>query len=910
MPAVVFRLRTFSAIPEPLPPTALRLERMARISIDGREYEVRDGDNLLAVALSLGLELPYFCWHPALGSVGACRQCAVTQYANAEDSRGRITMACMTPVQDGDRFAMEDTGSRDFRRAVIEWLMTNHPHDCPVCDEGGECHLQDMTVMTGHVYRRYRFQKRTHLSQDLGPFVAHEMNRCIACYRCVRFYRGYAGGTDLDVFAARNQVYFGRATDGVLESPFSGNLVEVCPTGVFTDKTLQQHYARKWDLQSAPSVCAHCGLGCNTLVGERYGKVRRISNRYHPAVNGYFICDRGRFGYDHLNVPERIRMPRLDGKDVDGTRALGAIEGTRLVGIGSPRATLETNHALRALVGSGHFSAGLGEAELALTQQALALLVAPPARRFTLAEAEKADAVIVLGEDLEQTAPRLALALRQAVHQPAQLRAETLEVPPWQDQAVRDAVPDASTPLFVLSPMPTTLDGLASAVVRAAPTDVAALARAIARHIDSQAPPGREPGVGTDMVQAAAAVLKSAERPLVVTGTMQGSTTVLAAAADLARALAKGHPDAGFICAVPECNTIGAALLGGLSVEAVLAQVARGEADTVIVAENDLYRRVPETVIAAALATSPRVIALDVLANDTTAMAQVVLPAAGFAEATGTVINSEGRAQRRFAAFVTAGDIRPGWRWLSAVGQHLGRPGCTDLAALHAELAAQFPALARIAAAASGETRPASPRPVPRQSLRFSGRTAMFAHQTMFEPPPPADTDAPLAFSMEGEVRQPPAGLEPRYWKPGWNSPQALVFYQREVNGPVRTGEAGVLLFDAAPAGAEYGEVADRAPVPLTAVPVHHLFGSEELSAHAPGIASLAPAPCAYMHQDTARRAGLSAGDPVTIVIGDMRVVLPVCCRELARDVVGIPVGMGVLRGVALPAPARVERVS
>ena len=139
--------------------------------------------------------------------------------------------------------------------------MINHPHDCPVCDEGGECHLQDMTVMTGHNYRRYKFRKKTYRNQYLGPFVNHEMNRCIQCYRCVRFYRDYAGGKDFDVFGSQNRIYFGRYQDGPLESVFSGNLVEVCPTGVFTDKTLKKHYTRKWDLQSAPSICSFCGVG-------------------------------------------------------------------------------------------------------------------------------------------------------------------------------------------------------------------------------------------------------------------------------------------------------------------------------------------------------------------------------------------------------------------------------------------------------------------------------------------------------------------------------------------------------------------------------------------------------------------------------------------------------------------------
>ena len=172
---------------------------MATIHVDGKSYEVNGSENLLQACLSLGIDIPYFCWHPSLGSVGSCRQCAVTQYANAEDTRGRLVMSCMTPASDNTFISIEDKEATEFRASIVEFLMTNHPHDCPVCEEGGHCHLQDMTVMTQHDRRRYRFTKRTHHNQELGSFIAHEMNRCIACYRCVRYYNDYAGGTDFGV---------------------------------------------------------------------------------------------------------------------------------------------------------------------------------------------------------------------------------------------------------------------------------------------------------------------------------------------------------------------------------------------------------------------------------------------------------------------------------------------------------------------------------------------------------------------------------------------------------------------------------------------------------------------------------------------------------------------------------------
>ena len=284
---------------------------MVKITIDGINYEVKLGKNLLETCLSLGIDVPHFCYHPALGSVGACRLCAVKKFFDPNDEKGRIVMSCMEPVVDGLRVSVEHPDARSFRASVIESLMLNHPHDCPVCDEGGECHLQDMTIMTGHTYRRYDFPKRTYINQELGPFIDHEMNRCIQCYRCVRYYRDYAGGKDLNVFASRNQVYFGRHKDGDLENEFSGNLVEVCPTGVFTDKTLKEHYTRKWDLTSAPSVCQHCSVGCNIIASERYGSLRRIMSRYNGAVNGYFICDRGRYGYEFVNDERRLKRAKI-----------------------------------------------------------------------------------------------------------------------------------------------------------------------------------------------------------------------------------------------------------------------------------------------------------------------------------------------------------------------------------------------------------------------------------------------------------------------------------------------------------------------------------------------------------------------------------------------------------------------
>lgn len=516
------------------------------IHIDNRPYPAKDGENLLQECLSLGFNLPYFCWHPALGSVGACRQCAIKQFKNEEDKRGKIVMACMTAAKDGIRISIDDPEARGFRASVAEWLMVNHPHDCPVCDEGGECHLQDMTVMNGHVYRRYHGRKRTFHNQDLGPLVNHEMNRCIQCYRCTRFYRDYAGGRDLDALMLRNQVYFGRHQDGVLESEFSGNLVEVCPTGVFTDKTLKQHYTRKWDLQTAPSVCVHCALGCNTIPGERYGTLRRIRNRFNGAVNGYFLCDRGRYGYEFVNSGRRIRQSLLRKHGTaplqlaskgDALQRLGEIlsSGSRAIGIGSPRASIEANFALRTLVGPDQFYLGLSERNSRLLASILDILKKGPARTPSLHEVELADAVLVLDEDVANTAPRLGLALRQAVRRQPEKMAKKIGIPLWNDHAVREAMQEERGPLFIAAMADTRIDDIATRTFRGPPDELGRLGFAVAHALDPAAP--QVPGLSRTMQALAdtiAQTLKAAERPLIISGMGCGDEAVVEAAANVA----------------------------------------------------------------------------------------------------------------------------------------------------------------------------------------------------------------------------------------------------------------------------------------------------------------------------------------------------------------------------------------
>jgi NADH-quinone oxidoreductase subunit G len=888
---------------------------MAQIHIDGRLYFADPSDNLLRACLAHGLDLPYFCWHPALGSVGACRQCAVKQFANSEDTTGRIVMACMTPAKDQMRISIADAQAAEFRASVIEWMMTNHPHDCPVCEEGGECHLQDMTVMTGHAYRRYRFSKRTHRNQYLGPFIKHEMNRCIACYRCVRFYRDYAGGADLDVQGAHNNVYFGRDADGVLESEFAGNLVEVCPTGVFTDKTLSAAYNRKWDMRSVPSVCAHCGVGCNIFASARAGQVRRILNRFNGAVNGHFLCDRGRFGYGFANAENRPRRAFVrEQGDLAPETALArftqACAGGRIIGIGSPRASLEANFALRALVGPEAFHAGIAAPEA----QCLAAILA--ARRSgvktpVLPELENADAVLVLGEDIASTAPRVALALRQTALAQAQKIAARLKIEPWQDAAVREAAGDARAPFFIAAPMVTRLDDLATEHFHAAPDDIARLGFAICHELDAGAPAVE----GLDQATQARAsriaqTLLEAERPLIFSGCQLGNASVLRAAAFIARALSKAGRAPAAYFAVPECNSLGLAMLQPGSVGDALEAVAAGSVAAVLVLENDLYRRADRASVDALFAGT-RVIALDHMATPTTAKAAMVFPCANFAECEGSYVSAEGRAQCAYPAVMPAQDVRPAWHWLRDMLRARERDpqaGWRGFDAVVQALSAALPEFAALPEAApAGNFRVAGAR-IRSQPHRYSGRTALDAAHEMHEPPPVVLPDAPFSTTMEGYYGPMPAALLPFAWAPGWNSGQSLHKFQDETGLALRGGDAGVLL-PATPGGAI---APGMVPTTFARIPGRFLvlacppvFGGEEMSAQSPSIAERAPPPCVFLNPADAQALGAQAGGPLDIVLNAAKLRLQLA---LAPE---LPEGLAVvsLASPVLPAWAVLRRV-
>jgi NADH-quinone oxidoreductase subunit G len=612
---------------------------MPKLIIDDITVEVAEGVSVLEAAQSVGIPIPHFCWHPALGKAGACRVCAVKMLDGPVKG---IQMSCMLPAQDGMVVSTTDEEAMAMRRQVIEWLMINHPHDCPVCDEGGECQLQDFTIAGGHGLRRYTGKKRTHVNQYLGTQIEHEMNRCIQCYRCVRFYQEFAGGTDFGVMGSAQRIYYGRVDDGQLQSPFSGNLVDLCPTGVFTDKTARFR-ARYWDYDMAPSVCPHCSLGCNTMPVARYRELLKIVARRNDAVNGWFLCDRGRFSNSAVNDPARPRSPLVDERVVDWEEALdnllsriieiGEVYGQEsLAVVGSSRLSMEAAsllHVLSESINAGTLCYFDSEQEAEGTLAAISYM--NEANSASMKDVEAADLIVIIGYDLIKDGPMMALAVRQAWRKGAQIYLVENNSMPEEPQESQG---------------------------QKAPKDLPFQWKSVAAFADI--------------------TLGQAENPVIICGSGDKGFK------DMVQILKSG---AKLACLLGGPNGFGAGLLSVEHKATTLSRaIAEGKVKGVIAVEADIPADLLQGISFIA--------ALDWQITDTVKAAKIVLPTTAWVEMDGTYLNNEGRAQRfkkvmnpglpikgldasmhpprQHTTVVPGGDVRPAWKIVVEIIKRLG----------------------------------------------------------------------------------------------------------------------------------------------------------------------------------------------------------------------------------------------
>lgn len=848
---------------------------MAVITIDNKQYEVDQHKNLLETAISLGLDVPYFCWHPGLGSVGSCRLCAVQQMSDENDTTGRTVMACMTPCKDASRFSVAHPIAKDFRASVVEWLMTNHPHDCPVCDEGGECHLQDMTQMSGHNYRNYRFQKRTYQNQNLGPFINHEMNRCISCYRCVRYYKDVAGGTDLGAFKSSGKVYFGRFSEGDLSSEFSGNLVEVCPTGVFTDKTYHQHYVRKWDLSTSPSLCQLCGVGCNIAIGERSGILRRVQNRYHNDINGFFICDRGRFGHDYANSDRRLKKYWLKThgtlKEVGSDVALSTIKDViaksfNVIGIGSGQASLEANFMLKRLVGENNFYDATLSHERSAINEAIFTLDEGLTEPATLKHIREADAVLIIGEDLTNTAPIMALAIRQAAVAFKQRKSKAeLNIDTWNDAAVRDYARGDLLPVLSINAQASGLDNICQQKVLVHPWQMGPILNALEDALNDKTISVSLPPETMAFINSAKSLLSAAKNPVIIAGTSLGDADLIKSAKNISWALSRVN-EARLSLVVPESNTVGLKLLKPRDLLKTPYVTQKEPVDVAIVLEQDLKWRIGSKAFSALCQNIKYLIVLDNLDHDILNIADAVIPTLTFLESSGSFISSEGRLQRFFGA-AAPDHIKSSFHILAILsGLEKSMASIDDaIPALANELKIDeqtFNKLYEHQFRILGQK-------IPRQSSEASGRTALKAYINIHEQKPPSDPDSPLSYSMEGARKKIPLPLISSSWAPKWNSVQASFKTILSPEAQVQDAFGGVRLFgkketSAPKTHASPPKKAQEAPH-FYVVPRHNIFASFSDARFSKSLSSRMPKVEAEISPSDASKLGFVDFAPIVI---------------------------------------------
>lgn len=667
---------------------------MPRIVIDGRSTEVAAGTKVIRAAEELGIYIPRLCYHPALGSAGACRLCAVSFL---EGPVKGLLMSCMVEAKEGMVVSTQHPDAVEFRRQVMEWLMMNHPHDCPVCDEGGHCVLQEMTVAGGHSIRRYPGAKRTYHDQDLGPLIQHEMNRCIHCWRCRRFYQDYSGYKDLGVMGLASRTYFGKAAEGPLESPFSGNLIDICPTGVFTDKP-SRFKARRWECRRVPSVCIHCSLGCSTVVNARYREVLRIEAGQNPQVNGCFICDRGRYGFDFANHPQRPRQPLVEGRPSSWQEALGraggllqetiARHGAHSVAlVASARASLESLGAL-SLFSQTH---GLPKPFLWMEREQLEcarLVLEGQDLLLNMSQVQEADTVLALEVDPTQEAPMLGLALRQAWRRGGWVGVvdpRGVEMPhPFHHMAL----PHQEVP------------GLLECLSGKAPAGGAVGSR----------PRG--------FLEAWQKALERGKRPAIACGTMLGGAACLERGMELARLLRQEKGWGGLFPVLAGANSLGAAaLLGSESrgLEDLLERIRGGGIKAMLLVETDpLFAFWGKAELKQAFQRLELLLVLDYLPSEAAELARILLPSMTPFETSCFFLNNEARLQearavhqggfpifqlleeghppRVFWPEIPGGNSRAAWEALAGLSETLGKSmGFSDLQGLREILQERFP---------------------------------------------------------------------------------------------------------------------------------------------------------------------------------------------------------------------------
>ena len=641
------------------------MQDLVSITVDGQTWQVPKGTLLWEACKSQGIDIPIFCYHTKLGPVGACRTCLV----EIEGMSKGPTTACSTPVADGMVVSTRSPVVAKAQRGIFDFLLANHPLDCPICDRGGECPLQDQSFAYGPGTSRYIEPKRHHVKPIvLGPTIALDRERCVLCWRCVRFTAEIAEDKSIVLLDRGEHTVVGTFQDEPYVSNFSGNVVELCPVGALTSRK-QRFNFRPWELQNRPSVCPHCAFGCNLNVSIRKNdEVIRFLSRDNPEVDDSWLCDRGRYDYEFVNSPDRVTAPMLRRGDafvqVPWDEAFQFIAGRlatvveesgpdTVVGVASPRLTNEDlfvfKRFMNAVVGSvqvDHFP----RPQLELAGDGETALETLNSLNASISSLDEARTIVLLGADPSLREPVMELRLRKAVNK-------------------------HGARLVVINSDEIPLTGKAEARLTYPAGRLADMAHSLLSSLTGGDAPD-------DVGNVVATYLTEGPVAIVYDDRLDGVTDkngALVAIGDLAAALGE-RVSVGVLPLLDAANSLGARDLGvlplggwgGSAVDRLLGPDSQVRAAFVLGA--NLARDIPAPETDRRLEQLDLLVVNELFLTETARLADVVLPAASFAEKLGTFTNSERRIQMVRNIVPTPGVARADWEILVDLSQYTDRP--------------------------------------------------------------------------------------------------------------------------------------------------------------------------------------------------------------------------------------------
>jgi NADH-quinone oxidoreductase subunit G len=646
------------------------------IEIDGQPYQARKGAMIIEVTDDLGISVPRFCYHKKLSIAANCRMCMVEV-----EKVPKPLPACATPVTEGMKIFTCSELARGGQKAVMEFLLINHPLDCPICDQGGECELQDLALGYGGDVSRFAEKKRVVRDKFIGPLIATDMTRCIHCTRCIRMLREIAGKMELGATGRGENVEIGTYIETSLESELSGNVIDVCPVGALTSKPFR-FKARAWELQQHATVAPHDCIGSNIYAHTRRGQVMRVVPRENEDINEVWLSDRDRFSYTGLYSEDRVTSPmvRVDGEwqtvdwetalqaAVDGIRAVIDAHGAEQLGVlVSPTATLEEMSLVQAVargIGVNNIDHRLRQVDF--SDQDNAPLC--PTLGQSLAALESVNAALVIGSNIRKDQPIAGHRLRKA----AQAGAQVMFVNPVDYEFLFDVHAKVVVPP---SKMANVLAGIAACF----PDAGSAATDAVKSAIGNASP--------DDTQRTIAAALKDAENATVLLGNAASAHPQFSLIKALAGVIATAtgatpgvRTDAansagGWLAGVlphrgPAGSKVGSA---GLDAHAMLAAPRKAYLLFGVEPGNDCWNGAQAE---QAVGGAEFVVSISPYASDAIrAGADVLLPIGPFTETSGTFVNAEGRWQSFAGVATPLGDSRPGWKVLRVLGNQFGLDG-------------------------------------------------------------------------------------------------------------------------------------------------------------------------------------------------------------------------------------------